>query len=99
MVTPFGIVSAAILNCTKKRFSYDLIETYFETYLTHLLSTDTMLSDTLQQTDSSAIFKQTMEAFVQRKIIDAASKQKELDITGTMLKINESQKSNLEYGT
>ncbi|MBW1894316.1 MAG: 1-acyl-sn-glycerol-3-phosphate acyltransferase [Deltaproteobacteria bacterium] len=97
VVTPFGIVSAAILNCAKKRFSYDLIETYFETYLTYLLSTDTMLSDTLQQTDPSAIFKQSMEAFVQRKIIDAASKQKELDITGTMFKINESHKSNLEY--
>lgn len=97
VTTPFGIVSAAILNCTKKRFSYNLIEDYFAIYLSYLSSTDTLLSDTLKQTASGSIFKQTMETFVQRKIIDAASKQKDLDITGTMFKVNESQKSNLEY--
>jgi len=97
VITPYGVVSAAILNCTKKRFSYNLIRDYFKTYRGYLFSTDIRLSDTLKQVDSDAIFKQTMEAFVQRKIIEAASKQKEIDITGTMFKVNESQKSNLEY--
>ena len=97
VITPYGVVSAAILNCTKKRFSYSLIKDYFKTYLGYLLSADKLLSDTLKQSDPDAIFKQTMEAFVQRKIIDAASKQKDIDITGTMFKVNESQKSNLEY--
>lgn len=97
VITPYGIVSAAILNCTKKRFSYDQIRSYFDTYLTHLMSTDVILANTLQQTDSMGIFNQTMEAFIHMKIIETASKQKELDLTGTLFKINESQKSNLEY--
>jgi glycerol-3-phosphate O-acyltransferase len=38
VVTPHALVAAALMNCSKKSFSFDHLTSHVETYMNHLLS-------------------------------------------------------------
>jgi glycerol-3-phosphate O-acyltransferase len=98
VVTPYGIVAAAILNCRRKRVALDVLYSYLETYMTHLVATNTRLSDTLQLERHRA-FDQVLDTFANRKFIDRNTSKKETEMSAsrTLIKINESRRPGLDY--
>lgn len=75
VVTPFSLTACAILNCTKKRFTYEHILSHVETYMKHLSSQGAKLSDTLLSDYKHAI-EQVFESYIQRKFIEPVYKGK-----------------------
>ncbi|MBU2623217.1 MAG: 1-acyl-sn-glycerol-3-phosphate acyltransferase [Proteobacteria bacterium] len=75
VVTPFSLTACAILNCTKKRFTYEYILSHIETYMKHLSSQEAKLSDTLISDYKHAI-EQVFESYIQRKFIEPVQKGK-----------------------
>jgi len=75
VVTPFSLTACAILNCTKKRFTYEHILSHVETYMKHLSSQGAKLSDTLISDYKHAI-EQVFESYIQRKFIEPVYKGK-----------------------
>jgi len=47
VVTPHALVAAALMNCSKKSFSFDHLISHVETYMNHLISQKARLADTL----------------------------------------------------
>ncbi len=75
VITPFSLTACAILNCTKKRFTYEHILSHVETYMKHLSSQGAKLSDTLISDYKHAI-EQVFESYIQRKFIEPVYKGK-----------------------
>lgn len=96
VVTPFSLTACAILNCTKKRFTYEHILSHVETYMKHLSSQEAKLSDTLVSDYNHAIEK-VFESYIQRKFIDPAFKGKISHTNVPEFSVNTGKRPAMEY--
>jgi len=96
VVTSYGLVASAILNCPAKKFSYEALKANVETYMKYLHAQDARLADTLVQDHSHAV-RHALDAYVQSKFIELIPKEKESLHLETEYVINESKRPGLEY--
>jgi glycerol-3-phosphate O-acyltransferase len=96
VVTAYGLVASAILNCSRDRFSYDQMMSIVETYLNHLTTQNAKLADTLVLDHVHAI-QHALEAYVQSKFIEALTKDKDTPYSERSYKINTARRPYLEY--
>ena len=96
VVTPHAIVAAAVMNCSKKSFSFDHLMSHVETYMSYLSSQKAKQADTLLLDHVHAV-ENTIDSYVQRKFIERITKDKEPQLTDEIFKVNESKRPNLEY--
>ncbi|ABW67795.1 1-acyl-sn-glycerol-3-phosphate acyltransferase [Desulfosudis oleivorans] len=93
-VTPYSIVSCAILTCPRKRFTSDYLMSIMETYLTCLQSLGVRLADTITSNHAYA-FNNALDAFVSRKLIEHF--EIDSDKENPLFMINESKRPTMEY--
>jgi glycerol-3-phosphate O-acyltransferase len=96
VVTAYGLVASAILNCARERFSYDQIMSIVETYIKHLGNQGAKLADTLILDQVYAV-EQALDAFVQRKFIEPVSKDKSIPHHDRNYLVNAAKRPSLEY--
>ena len=96
VVTPHGLVASALLNCSKKRFTYKYLMSHVGTYMNYLLSQKVELADTLLFDHVSAV-EQVIDAYLNRKLIIQTSKKMEGRFAGTQFMVNENKRPILEY--
>lgn len=96
VVTAYGLVASAILNCARNRFSYSQIMSIIETYLNYLAAQDAKLADTLVL-DHVRSIEHALDAFVQSKFIEPVSKEKDIPYSKRSYLINASKRPFLEY--
>ena len=77
IVTPHALVAAAILNCPAKRFTINDIMDIVDTYMMLLQAQQTRFADTMTL-DHRRACEQALENYVQRKIIELPSGEKNL---------------------
>ena len=93
-ITPYAIVSSAILNCQQKRFTYDHLMSIMETYLTFLSSQGAKLADTLTSDDTHS-FGHALDSFAHRKFIEHFQIDK--DQQNPLYMVNENKRPAMEY--
>ncbi len=96
VVTPYGLVASAILNCSKTRFSYDHLKFHVDTYMNYLVATKAKLADTLIA-DPDRSFDTVLETFVQRKFITNTITEMLDETVITQYSIYENKRPGLEY--
>jgi glycerol-3-phosphate O-acyltransferase len=96
VVTAYGLLSSAILNCASDRISYNQIMSIVETYRSYLATQEAKLADTLVLDHVRAI-DHALDAFVQNKIIEPVSKEKDIPVSKRRYLINASRRPFLEY--
>jgi glycerol-3-phosphate O-acyltransferase len=96
VVTSYGLVAGAILNCSRDKFSYNQMMSIVETYLNHLTTQNAKLADTLVLDHIHAI-QHALDAFVQSKFVEAVSKDKDTPYSERNYKINAARRPSLEY--
>ena len=96
VVTAYGLLSSAILNCARDRISYDQIMSIVETYRNYLTAQGAKMADTLVLDHVRAI-DHSLEAFVQNKIIESVSKEKDIPASKRTYLINAFRRPFLEY--
>ena len=96
VVTPHALVAAALMNCSKKSFSFEHLTSHVETYMNHLLSQKARLADTLL-VDHVHTVEHVLDTYVQRKFIERITKDKKPGYDDALLKVNQSKRPNLEY--
>ncbi|MGD9175293.1 MAG: glycerol-3-phosphate acyltransferase, partial [Desulfobacterales bacterium] len=96
VVTAYGLVASAILNCSRERFSYDQIMSIVETYIKHLATQDAKLADTLILDQVHAV-EHALDAFVQSKFIEPVSKDKSIPHSERHYLVNAAKRPSLEY--
>jgi glycerol-3-phosphate O-acyltransferase len=96
VVTPHALVAAALMNCSKKSFTYNHFMSHVESYLSYLSSQGAKLTDTLMLDHVHAV-EHVFESYIQRKFIERITKEKEAPHTDVLFKLNESKRPNLEY--
>lgn len=96
VITPYAIVASAILNFSKKRFSYDQLIDHVEIYMNYLFWQKATLSDTLLFDHIHAI-NQVLVAYVQRKFIECIFGNMETNLHKAQFKINVSKRPIMEY--
>jgi glycerol-3-phosphate O-acyltransferase len=93
-VTPYGIVSSAILNSPQRRFTYNHLMAIMDTYLACLRSMNARLSDSIMS-DPNHAFGLALDSFVQRKFIERL--QIDTDQENPLYIVNESKRPAMEY--
>ncbi len=96
VVTPYALVAAAALNCSRKSFSYDHLMDHIDTYMNLLYSQNAKLADTLLM-DHVRAADQVLNTYIQRKFIERIAKDKDEELADVLFKVNESKRPNLEY--
>jgi glycerol-3-phosphate O-acyltransferase len=96
VVTAYGLVASAILNCSRDRFSYNQMMSIIETYINHLTMQNAKLADTLVLDHVHAI-QHALDAYVQSKFVEAVSKEKGTPYSERNYKINVARRPYLEY--
>jgi len=96
VVTAYGLLSSAILNCARDRIPYDQIMSIVETYRNYLTAQGAKMADTLVLDHVRAI-DHSLDAFVQNKIIESVSKEKDIPASKRTYLINASRRPFLEY--
>jgi glycerol-3-phosphate O-acyltransferase len=96
VVTAYGLVAGATLNCAKDRFSYSQIMSISETYMNHLAKQEAKLADTLVLDHVRAI-QHALDDFVQRRFIELISKEKDIPHAERKYLLNASKRPFLEY--
>ena len=96
VVTGYGLVASAILNCSRNKFSYNQMMSIVETYLNYLTTQKAKLADTLVLDHIHAI-QHALDAFVQSKFVEAVSKDKDTPYSERNYKINVARRPSLEY--
>lgn len=97
VVTPHAVIAAAILNSSLRHFTYKHVLACAETYMNYLNASNARLSDTLFMDPNSA-FAFVIKTFIENRYIESASSDTEQIVSpDRMFKINENQRSNLEY--
>jgi glycerol-3-phosphate O-acyltransferase len=96
VVTAYGLVASAILNCSRDRFSYDQIMSIIEIYMNYLTIQNAKLADTLVLDHVHAI-QHALDAYVQSKFVEPVSKDKDTPYSERNYKINIARRSYLEY--
>ncbi|OQX64320.1 MAG: hypothetical protein B5M56_00140 [Desulfococcus sp. 4484_241] len=93
-VTPYGLVSCAILTCPRKRFTSDYLMSIMETYLAYLQCRGVRLADTITANHLYA-FKNALDSFVSRKLIEHFDIDN--DRENPLFTINENKRPTMEY--
>ncbi|MBC8198781.1 MAG: 1-acyl-sn-glycerol-3-phosphate acyltransferase [Desulfobacterales bacterium] len=96
VVTSHGLVASALLNCSKKRFTYEHFMSHVGTYMNYLLSQEVELADTLLLDHVYAV-EQVIDAYLNRKFITQTSKNMEGRFAGAQFMVNENKRPILEY--
>ena len=96
VVTAHGLCASAILNTSRTRFTFDHLKSVVEQYLHYLNARGIELAETLIIDHNHAI-ENALEAYVQRKFIEAIGKDKGDSESVTEYKVNVNERSNLEY--
>jgi glycerol-3-phosphate O-acyltransferase len=96
VVTAYGLVASAILNCSRDRFSYRQMMSIIDTYINYLTSQNAKLADTILLDHVRAI-QHALDAYVQSKFIEAASKDKDTPYSERIYKIKPTRRPSLEY--
>jgi glycerol-3-phosphate O-acyltransferase len=96
VVTAYGLLAGAILNCGRDRFSYSQIRSIVEAYLNYLATQEAKLADTLMLDHVRAI-QHALDAFVQSKFIEPGSKEKDMPYSQRSYLIKASRRPFLEY--
>ncbi|MBW2539679.1 MAG: 1-acyl-sn-glycerol-3-phosphate acyltransferase [Deltaproteobacteria bacterium] len=96
VITPHALVASAILNCAKKRFSYDHLMNHIETYMAYLFSQEAKMTDTLVIDHVRAV-DQVLDSYAQRKFIERLSTDKDGQSSDKQFTVNVSKRPLLEY--
>ena len=96
VVTAHGLCASAILNTTRSRFTFTYLKSIAELYLNHLQTQDTELADTLVIDHNHAI-DNALDAYVQRKFIEALPRDKGDNETELVYTVNVNERTSLEY--
>lgn len=96
VVTAYGLVAGAILNCSRERFTYDQIMSIVETYIKHLDTQNAKLADTLIFDQVHAV-ERALDAFVQSRFIEPVSKDKSIPHPERSYLVNAARRPFLEY--
>ena len=96
VVTAYGLVAAATLNCARDRFSYSQIMSISEAYMHYLAKQEAKLADTLVLDHVRAI-QHALDDFVQNKFIELLSKEKDIPPAERNYLINSPRRPSLEY--
>ncbi len=75
VVTPHAVVAAAALNCGKRRFTYEQLLDYIETYMNYLFAIEAKLADTLLVDYIHAV-AYVFETYVGRRFIERIAQDK-----------------------
>ena len=96
VVTPHALVAAAVMNCSKKSFSFDHLLSHVKTYMSCLSSQNARQADTLLLDHVHAV-EHVLDTYVRRKFIERVTKDKGAKLKDALLKVNENKRPNLEY--
>ena len=96
VVTAYGLVASAILNCATDRFSYTQMMSIVETYIKFLATQNAKLADTLVLDHVHAI-QHALDTYVQSKFIEPVSKDKEIPFSERSYIIKSARRPFLEY--
>ena len=96
VVTPHGLVAAAILNMPKARFNQEQLIDVADTYLTVVTSQHAKLADTIVLNPNGAM-ESAIEHYLSRKLLERAPKDKDLPEDQPDYKVNAVKRSLLEY--
>ena len=96
VVTPHALVASALLNCSKKRFSYEHLMSHIDSYMNYLLLHKAELADTLLLDYVYAV-EQAIEAYLSRKLIIQTSKSLNDRFGCAQFAVNENKRPILEY--
>jgi len=96
VVTAYGLVASAILNCSRDRFTYGQMMSIIDTYIKFLATQNAKLSDTLVLDHVHAI-QHALDAYVQSKFIEPVSKDKEIPYSERSYILNVARRPFLEY--
>ena len=96
VVTPFSITACSVLNCSRKRFTYDRIIFSVDTYMKYLTSIGAKLSDTLISDFRYAI-EQVLDSYVQRKFIEPVQTKKDSRSSVKEFSVNVNKRPAMEY--
>jgi len=96
VVTPHAIVASAVMNCSKKSFSFDHLLSHVETYMSYLSSQKARQADTLLL-DHVHTVEHVLDTYVRRKFIERVTKDKGAKLKDALFKVNENKRPNLEY--
>ncbi|MEA3415769.1 MAG: 1-acyl-sn-glycerol-3-phosphate acyltransferase [Thermodesulfobacteriota bacterium] len=96
VVTAYGLVASALLNCSKKRFTYEHLMSNAGIYMNYLLSQKAELADTLLLDYVYAV-EQVIDAYLNRKLITQTSPKIKGRFTGAQFMVNENKRPILEY--
>ena len=96
VVTPHALTAAALLNCPSKRFSAEEVMQIVETYITLLFALKARLTDTLL-TDYRRACEQAIESYLQRKIIELPSGEKNMPVELVQYALPAGKRLQLEY--
>ncbi len=96
VITPHAVVAAAFLNGAHRRIAHDRLKSYIDTYMQCLCAQGATLADTLV-IDADRAMEQTIENYVQRKIVERLTLGTEENEEGTVYTIVENRRPNLEY--
>jgi len=96
VVTPYGLVASALLNCSKKGFTYEHFMSHVGIYMNYLVSQKVDLADTLLLDNVYAV-EQVVDAYINRKFIIQTSKNMEGRFAGAQFMVNENKRPILEY--
>jgi glycerol-3-phosphate O-acyltransferase len=96
VVTPHGLVAAAILNSPRARFNREALVESVNTYLTFTATQDAKLADTILMNPDGAVAN-AIDRYLARKIIEKAPGEKDLPEDRTEFIANAAKRSLLEY--
>lgn len=96
VVTPHALVASAILNCSKKRFSYDHLMAHIETYMNYLFLQNTAMTDTLLLDHVHAV-EHVIDSYVQSNFIERNSKDGKDSYVDTQFTVRVNKRQILEY--
>jgi glycerol-3-phosphate O-acyltransferase len=96
VVTPHGLVAAAILNLLKSRFTREELMEVVETYLTFALQQKAKLADTIV-VNSDAAMENAVDHYLSRKLIEKVSRDKDLPENQIDFMVSTGKRSLLEF--
>ena len=96
VVTPHAIIAATILNHGTTRLTHNELLGLAENYLNHLNAVGATLADTLIM-EKQYVFDQVIESYLQRKLLERATKAGSKDSNEEAYLIIESKRPMLEY--
>jgi len=96
VVTPHGLVAAAILNDSRERFTFEQLMRHIDTYISHLDFQKAKLSDSLM-VDSEHAIRQVLDDYSQNKYIECIANEEGDVLPNIQFVINENRRPILEY--